>query len=82
MRRRGLGRRGPGLLGRVARTAVVAGPASAVAGGVAARPQEAARAPRGPEPAAPAPQWRDPGPLDDEDEGPHWKGLGANRNGW
>lgn len=54
MRRRGLGRRGPGLLGTVARTAVVAGTASAVAGGVAARQQEAARAPRGPEPAAPA----------------------------
>ncbi|WP_216911544.1 YbaB/EbfC family nucleoid-associated protein [Nocardia noduli] len=35
-----------------------------------------------PEPAAPAPEWQDPGPLDDEDEGPHWKGLGANRNGW
>ncbi len=36
MRRRGagLGRRGPGLLGTVARTAVVAGTASAVVGGV------------------------------------------------
>ena len=36
MRRRGgLGRRGPGLLGTIARTAVVAGTASAVVGGVA-----------------------------------------------
>lgn len=37
MRRRGagLGRRGPGLLGTMARTAVIAGTASAVAGGVA-----------------------------------------------
>lgn len=42
MRRRGLGRRGPGLLGTVARTAVVAGTASAVAGGVSARQHEAA----------------------------------------
>lgn len=43
MRRRGLGRRGPGLLGTVARTAVVAGTASAVAGGVSARQQDAAQ---------------------------------------
>ena len=40
MRRRGIGRRGPGLAGTVARTAVIAGTASAVAGGVS-RSQEA-----------------------------------------
>lgn len=33
----GLGRRGPGLLGTMARTAVIAGTASTVAGGVASR---------------------------------------------
>jgi hypothetical protein len=43
MRRRlGRGRRGPGLLGTVARTAVVAGTASAVAGRVSAGQQAAA----------------------------------------
>ena len=42
MRRRGIGRRGPGLLGTIARTAVVAGTASTVAGGVAQRQQEGA----------------------------------------
>ena len=36
-RRGGMGGRGPGLLGTVARTAVIAGTASAVAGGVADR---------------------------------------------
>jgi hypothetical protein len=36
-RRGGMGRRGPGLLGTMARTAVIAGTASAVAGGVADR---------------------------------------------
>jgi hypothetical protein len=48
MRRRGLGRSGrPSLVGAVARTAVVAGTASAVAGSVTARQQ--ARAPREPD---------------------------------
>ncbi|MCU0272516.1 MAG: SHOCT domain-containing protein [Acidimicrobiales bacterium] len=37
MMRRGIGRRGPGLAGTVARTAVVAGTATAVSGNVARR---------------------------------------------
>jgi hypothetical protein len=37
--RRGVGRRGPGLVGTVARTAVVAGTATAVVGGVSAHQQ-------------------------------------------
>lgn len=59
MRRRGIGRVGrPGLVGTVARTAVVAGTASAVAGKVAGNQQAkaAAAAPA----AAPAP---DPAPA-------------------
>lgn len=44
MRRRGVGRAGrPSLLGTAARTAVVAGTASAVAGNVSARQQASAR---------------------------------------
>ncbi|GAA1881392.1 hypothetical protein GCM10009836_73310 [Pseudonocardia ailaonensis] len=39
----GRGRRGPGLLATVARTAVIAGTASSVAGRVTARQQSAAR---------------------------------------
>jgi hypothetical protein len=42
-RRRGFGRGGPGLLGTMARTAVVAGTASAVAGRVSASQEAAAR---------------------------------------
>jgi hypothetical protein len=53
MRRRGVGRRGPGLVGTAARTAVVVGTAQAV-GGRAARRQQAAAAPAA-APAAPAP---------------------------
>jgi membrane protease subunit (stomatin/prohibitin family) len=50
--RRGVGRVGrPGLIGTVARTAVVAGTASAVAGGVSARQQQ--RAAQAQQPAAP-----------------------------
>jgi hypothetical protein len=37
MMRRGIGRRGPGLIGTAARTAVVAGTATAVSGNVARR---------------------------------------------
>ncbi len=66
--RRGIGRRGPGLVGTVARTAVVAGTATAVVGGVsrhqqakAAQAQDAQAyqaeqaAPPPPPPAAAAP---------------------------
>lgn len=71
MMRRGIGRRGPGLAGTVARTAVVAGTATAVSGNVARRQagkaqeeaiarqqaaaQQAAAAPPPPPAAAPAP---------------------------
>lgn len=55
------GRRGPGLVGTAARTAVIAGTATAVAGRVAAAqhagapsPAAPAPAPAGPAPAAPA----------------------------
>jgi Short C-terminal domain len=52
MRRRlGLGRRGPGLLGAVARTAVIAGTASAVAGRVSSLQER--DAPRDAPPAPP-----------------------------
>ncbi len=57
--RRGIGRRGPGVVGTVARTAVVAGTATAVVGGVSrhqeakAEAQQAASAP--PPEAAPPP---------------------------
>lgn len=48
MRGRGIGRRGPGLVGTMARTAVIAGTATAVAGSVsnksAAKQQDAAKA--------------------------------------
>jgi hypothetical protein len=51
----GRGRRGPGLLGTAARTAVVAGTATAVSGRVAARQAQGAAAPAPPPaPAAPA----------------------------
>jgi hypothetical protein len=57
-------RRGPGLLGAAARTAVVAGTATAVAGGVRRRQTErqAGAEQPAPEPvaAAPAPQAADP----------------------
>jgi hypothetical protein len=43
VRRLGRGRRGPGLLGTMARTAVVAGTATAVSGKVAASQEAAAR---------------------------------------
>ncbi|MBF9066900.1 SHOCT domain-containing protein [Streptacidiphilus fuscans] len=53
------GRRGPGLIGAAARTAVVAGTATAVSGNVqrrqAARAQEAAPEPVAPAAPAPAP---------------------------
>jgi Short C-terminal domain len=49
-RRLGRGRGGPGLLGTVARTAVIAGTAQAVAGRVAAG-QHAATQPAAPQPA-------------------------------
>ncbi len=65
--RRGIGRRGPGLVGTVARTAVIAGTASAVAGGVSRR-QEARYAPAeapAPVPAAPAPEVAPSGGLGD-----------------
>jgi hypothetical protein len=59
MMRRGIGRRGPGVVGVAARTAVVAGTATAVSGRVAhsqAQKQQAAAAAAAPAPeAAPAP---------------------------
>ena len=59
MRGRGIGRRGPGLVGTMARTAVVAGTATRVSGNVARR-QEAQHAQQAPqvqyvEAAAPPP---------------------------
>ena len=58
--RRGIGRRGPGLVGPVARTAVVAGTATAVVGGVSRHQAQQAAPPAQPEgdaapPEAPAP---------------------------
>jgi len=60
--RRGIGRRGPGVVGPVARTAVVAGTATAVVGGVsrhqaqqaapAAQPEVDAAPPEAPAPPA------------------------------
>ncbi len=51
-----VGRRGPGLVGTVARTAVVAGTATAVVGGVSRHQEAKAQAAAGPPPApAPAP---------------------------
>lgn len=44
MRRRAVGRRGPGLVGTMARTAVVAGTATAVSGKVAQNQQNKAQA--------------------------------------
>jgi hypothetical protein len=52
----GVGRRGPGLLGTAARTAVVAGTATAVSGRVAAA--QGAR-----QPSAPPPRQPDPAPV-------------------
>jgi hypothetical protein len=52
MRRRGIGRRGPGLAGTVARTAVIAGTASAVAGGVSRSQEAKAQAAQGQQQAA------------------------------
>jgi hypothetical protein len=52
----GVGRRGPGLLGTAARTAVVAGTATAVSGRVAAA--QGAR-----QPSAPPPRRPDPAPV-------------------
>jgi hypothetical protein len=49
----GVGRRGPGLLGTAARTAVVAGTATAVSGRVAAA--QGARQPSAPPPRQPGP---------------------------
>jgi Short C-terminal domain len=43
MRGRGIGRRGPGLVGTMARTAVVAGTATAVVGGVSRKQQAGAQ---------------------------------------
>lgn len=67
MRRRGIGRRGPGLAGTMARTAVIAGTATAVSGAVHNKQAAAAQAqaqpqtvyveaapPPPPAPAAPA----------------------------
>jgi hypothetical protein len=64
----------PGLIGTAARTAVVAGTATAVSGRVAARHQQAAAQPQpaaapAPAPAAPAPvapEPAGPGTLDDQ----------------
>lgn len=53
---RGIGRRGPGLIGMAARTAVVAGTATAVSGNVARRQQARAQA------AAPPPAYADAPP--------------------
>lgn len=62
MRRRGIGRVGrPSLVGTAARTAVIAGTASAVSGRVAAGQQAAAQA-AAPVTAAPAPPAADPAP--------------------
>jgi hypothetical protein len=59
LRRRAMsGRRGPSLIGTAARTAVVAGTATAVAGKVSGRQasrQQAAQPQAAPAPAAPAP---------------------------
>ena len=52
MMRRGIGRRGPGLAGTVARTAVIAGTASAVAGGVSRSQAAKAQAAEGQQQAA------------------------------
>ncbi len=62
--RRGVGRRGPGLVGTVARTAVVAGTATAVVGGVSRHQQAKADAQQAAaEPAyAPEPQAAPPPP--------------------
>ena len=60
-------RRGPGLIGTAARTAVVAGTATAVSGNVArrqaARAQAAAPEPPAPAPAAPPPPPPPPAPT-------------------
>ena len=64
MRRRlGLGRRGPGLLGAVARTAVIAGTASAVAGRVSSLQER--DAPRDAPPAPPEAPPRSTTSVDD-----------------
>lgn len=59
-------RRGPGLLGTAARTAVIAGTATSVSGRVAARQQAAAAQAAQAAPVAQAPQ-PDPGPAVTED---------------
>jgi hypothetical protein len=54
MRRRGIGRAGrPGLIGTAARTAVIAGTATAVSGKVAASQAAASQSQAGPAPAPP-----------------------------
>lgn len=68
MRRRGIGRAArPGLIGTAARTAVVAGTATAVSGRVAANQaaasQQRAAAAAPPAPAAPAPAASAPAPA-------------------
>lgn len=77
MMRRGIGRVGrPGLVGTVARTAVIAGTASAVAGGVshkqqqkyAAQSQQAAAAQAPPPPPAEAPPPPPAAPAGDMDD--------------
>lgn len=47
-----IGRRGPGLVGMMARTAVVAGTATAVSGSVSRRQQQKAQQQQAPAPAA------------------------------
>ena len=57
MMRRGVGRGGrPGLVGTMARTAVIAGTATAVSGNVARRQGARAEASQAPEPVAAAPE--------------------------
>ena len=61
MRGRGVGRRGPGLVGMAARTAVVAGTATAVSGRVAGRQQ--AKADEAAQAAAPPAAVAEPAPA-------------------
>jgi hypothetical protein len=62
MNRRGLGRGGPGLIGTAARTAVIAGTATAVSGNVARRQQQRAAQPAAPQGYEQAPPAAAPAP--------------------